>query len=37
MVIGLFQPVLDFLGLSLSDFLLIIIILLTLRRRERRK
>lgn len=37
MVIGLFQPLLDFLGVSLGDFLLIIIILLTLRRRERKK
>lgn len=37
MVIGLFQPVLDFLGLSLSDLLLIIIVLLSMRGKERKK
>lgn len=37
MVIGLFQPLFDFLGVSLSDLLLIIIVLLSLRRKERKK
>lgn len=35
MIAGLVQPVLDFLGISFSDFLLLIIILLSLKRKGR--
>ena len=36
-MIGLIQPLLDFLGVSLSDLLLIIIVVITLRGKERKK